>query len=81
MWDVINDFPTAGMMAKMGKEDFELYFFEIDLRQALQMIAAGASGGVRKINYMYPNTKVLEFLEDKGYIVTKKSDTHYVVAW
>lgn len=81
MWDVMKDFPTAEQMAKMGKEDFELFFFEIDVRQAFQMIAAGASGGVDRITYMYPNEKVLTFLEEKGYAVDRKSDTKAIVSW
>lgn len=80
MFDIVEIFPTAKEMSKMNNEDFSLFFFEIDLRNVFQMIAAGASAGVKKVDYVHPNKKVIEFLKDKGYII-HENENKVIIEW
>ena len=79
--NIIKDFPNAEEVRELTPVGLQSYIFEQRLKLLRKRILAAAAMGENeiKVNYVYDEVK--EYLIEKGYNVTKKQESMYVISW
>lgn len=79
--DIIKEFPSAEQVRELTPIGLQSYVFEQRLKLLRKRILAAAAMGENeiKVNYVYDEVK--DYLNEKGYIITKKHDNLYVISW
>ena len=79
--DIMKNFPDAETVRDLTPVGLQTFIFEQRLKLLRKRILAAAAMGENEIKVMYVYDEVKDYLEEKGYKVTKKYDNLYIISW